>query len=485
MDQNLEQSYRLVLRALEGVKYEKKDTPVFAKALEWVGYGLSFPNQIDHELRRKLVDATCSAFGMEEAELWKAIDGRGVNGNENGHKPVAPLVDPLQEAEEKFRSLLPKGGWFEWYDKWTLGNEVPLTYSIFSSLCTIGASLGRRVYLRMGHFNIWPNYCVILIGPPGLKKTTAGDIAAGLVKETVLCPCLADQVTPERLITVLKVSGHHFIYAGEMSVLFGKQKYNEGLVTKMLRILDSPKEYIAETVAREQEVLTDLAVSFIGCTTPSLLASSMPAEITSSGFMSRFVLVVERDTHREFHIPQEPPLNQGIKIKRTLERLKGMTGEMKLSPQADIWYQSWYHKFKMRMRNISDDTMAEVLVRAPVHMLRTAMLVHIVQCDSFEICPACLEVAANLIAYTEASAPRAVQVLKQTTNANDMDYVAATLTKLGGAADHSTMIRRVANKMNSTQLKAHIKTLEEAGRVKVGKKGGAVYYILTEGGSDA
>ncbi len=481
MDQNLEQMYQRVLRALEGVKYENRDTPVFAKALEWVD---NFPKELDVSFRRKLIEVTCKAFSMEEAELWVCLDGRG-NGL-NGHSKLAkPLVDPLQEAEEKFRAILPKGGWFAWYDKWTIGNEVPLTYSIFSSLCTIGAALGRRVYLRMGHFNIWPNYCVILIGPPGLKKTTAGDIAAGLVKETTLCPCLADQVTPERLITVLKASGHHFIYAGEMSVLFGKQKYNEGLITKMLRILDSPKEYIAETVAREQEILTDLAVSFIGCTTPSLLATSMPAEVTSSGFMSRFVLVVERDTHREFHIPQDPPVAEGIKIKKQLERLKGMTGEMKLSPAANQWYQQWYHDFKTRMRGISDDTMAEVLVRAPVHMLRTSMLVHIVQCDNFDICQACLEVAAKLIAYTEEAAPRAVQVLKQTSNANDMDYVAATLTKLGGAADHSTMIRRTANKMNSTQLKAHIKTLEEAGRVRVGKKGGATYYMLSEGGSDA
>jgi hypothetical protein len=466
--------YLRVVRALEGVQYQSRDTPVFSKALEWIQ---QWPKELDTSFRRKLVEATCKSFSMNEAELWVCLDGSVVN----GHVTHKAAIDPLKEAEEKFHDLLPEGGWFEWYYNYTLGYEAPLSYSIFSGMCAVGAALGRRVYLKMGHFNIYPNYCVILIGPPGMKKTTAGDVSAKLIKEMVLCPTLADQVTPERMITVLKGSGHHFIYCGELAVFFGKQKYNEGLVTKMLRILDSPSEYIAETQTREQEILRDLAVTFLGCTTPSLLSHSMPEEVTSSGFLSRFLLVVERDTHREFHIPRDPSAEMERKLKLQLERLKGMAGEMRLSEEADEWLKEWYHQFKVKMRGISDEAMAEILVRTPTHVLRTAMLVHLVQCDSFDICCSCLGTAAKLVAYTEDSAPRAVQIMRQPTGANDLDYVMATLMKLGGAADHSTMIRRVANRgINSAKLKDHIKTLEESGRVKVGKKGGATYYIGTE-----
>jgi len=457
------------------VKYENTQTPVFAKAKEWID---NFPPSLDTALRRRLIDATCKAFSLQESELWVTLDGS----EQSGSSILKVTSSSLEEQESSFRAILPKGGWFEWYDQYTLGTEVPLSYSIFSSLCAVGAALGRRVYLKMGHFNIYPNYCVILIGPPGLKKTTAGDISVKLVKESVLCPCLADQVTPERMITVLKESGHHMIYAGEMAVFFGKQKYNEGMVTKMLRILDSPAEFITETQTREQEVIRDLAVTFLGCTTPSLLSHSMPEEVTSSGFMSRFLLVVERDTHREFHIPEDPPKHLEKKLLATLDRLKAMTGDMTLSSQANLWYKTWYHEFKQKMRTISDDTMAEVLVRAPIHMLRTAMLVHMVQCDSFSICVSCLEVASRLVEYTERSAPKTVQSLTQNMNANDMDYVAATILKLGGAADHSTLLRRVASKMNSAALKTHIKTLEDQGKLKVGKKGGAAYYIFVQEG---
>lgn len=466
--------YHQVLRALEGVRYESKETPVFSKALEWLK---NWPGGLDTSLRRRMLEATCKAFNVAESELLLALD------NSNGFQPIVfqqPQV--AKKSEESLRAILPKGGWFEWYDEYTRESEPPLSYHVFSSLCVLGAALGRRVYKRMGHFNIYPSYSVILIGPTGrVKKTTAGQIATTLVKRAVLCPILADKITPERMITVLKQSGHHFIFAPEMSFFFGKQKYNEGLITSVLRVLDCPDEMVIETQAREQETLTDLAVSFLGCTTPSLLTTSMPDEITSSGFMNRFMLVVETDTERCFPSPGIPPRAAEDKLIKTVERLSHMKGEMHFSPEADKWHDEWYRARRLEVRKMADDTLVEIMERGPAHLIRTAMLIHMVQCDSFQICVKCMETALGLLKYTEQNAPKTVQALKQTANANDLDYVKMMLLKLGGAVDHSTLVRRTATRMNSSQLKQHIKTLEEGGQVRVGKRGAATYYIYTGG----
>jgi len=474
MPSSLEEMYLRVLRALENAKYDNRETPVFKKALEWVG---SWPAELDTSLRRKMIEATCRAFNLTEPELWIQLDGTAGLGLIKVAKP--------ESREDKLRSLLPKGGWFEWYDQFTRESEPPLSYHIFSSLCILGASLGRRVFRRMGHFSIYPNYCVILIGPTGrVKKTTAAEISQKIIKNAVLCPILADQVTPERMISVLKESGHHFIFAPEMSVFFGKQQYNAGMIPKVLRILDSPAEYIAETQIREQEILTDLAVTFLGCTTPSLLTSSMPVEVVSSGFLNRFVLVVENDTERCFPTPAEPPRNIETKLMKAVARMKGMTGEIFLSKEGTQWYDDWYRARWRSVRKMTDENAVEVTERAPMHLLRTAMLTHLVQCDNFQICQKCLETSLALITYTEQTAPKMFQTMKQTIGANDMDYVKGVIQKLGGAVDHSTLIRRVAQKMNSAGLKAHIKTLEEQGVIRVGKTPGGVgrYYILVEGG---
>ena len=471
MPSDLEVMYSRVLKALEGVQYASRETPVFAKAMEWIK---SFPRDLDNSLRVKLMHATCKSFNLSEAELLLCLEG-SLNG----------LVKTQLEAisrEVQLRKILPKGGWFEFYDKYTMEIEPPLSYLIFSSMCVLSCALGRRVYRRMGHFTLFPNYCVLLIGPTGrVKKTTAGDIAAKFIRSCMLCPILADKVTPESLVRVLKDSGHHFAFSPEMAVFFGRQKYNEGLVETILRLLDCPSEYIVETMARGTEILTDLAVTFLGCTTQSLLTTSMPEEVTSSGFMNRFVLVVERDTERVFPSPGVPPADMEDKLMRTAERLKSFSGEMTLSKEADQWYDQWYRERRVELRRITDDTLVEVLERTPTHLLRTAMLVHLVQCDNMDICLECIQNAHEMMKYVEVEAPKTVQALKQSSGANDMDLVTLTLKKLGGAADHSTLIRRVASKMNAQQLKLHIKTLEESGVVRVTKKGAATFYYL-EGG---
>lgn len=353
----------------------------------------------------------------------------------------------------------------------------------FSGLCAIGAALGRRVFFRMGHFSIYPNYAAILIGPPGIKKTTAGDIALKLVKQTALCPIMPDKVPPERMVSILKECGHQYVYMAEFSVFFGRQRYNEGLTTQILRMLDSPDEFMVSTQARSDEVIIAPTITMLGCTTPSLLASSTPTEVSSSGFLSRLVLVFERVDSRVFHVPEVGP-GEG-KLLDTLNRLKSWAGKMSFEPNADRWHEAWYIDNKKKLRETEDETTAEVRARANNHLLRTAMLMHLVQCDTPYICLQCLETSAKLMGFVEASAPQIMRSIKQSAVSVDSDYMVQILTRLGGAADHSTLLRRVASRMNAQQFKAHVRTLEESGLLKVTKRGIATYYILTGASNDA
>lgn len=464
---NLEQQALIVIRALEGNHYDK-DSPIFKKAIEWID---RWPSTVGEELKRRLIKAVREAFNVTEADIYACLSGvdRAV---------VLERAQPTG-GEDRLRALLPKEGWFKWYDDYTRLTESPLSYHVFCSLVVLGAALGRRVWLDMGFFKVYPNCAVILVGPPArVKKTSATDIARELVEKCGLCPIMADKVTPEALATALKTSGHHVIHAPELAVFFGKQKYNEGLITLMLRILDSPNQLIISTQSRGDEIVEGLAVSLLGATTPSLLASSTPDQVSSSGFLSRILLVVENDTERCFPIPA-----RGIgeaKILSTINRLKDFSGCMTFTPEADIWHQAWYRKLWKSLRTMTDETTAEIKGRTHTHMLRTAMLVHLVQCDNFRICESCLSIAANLIQHLDNLTPQMIKSMRQVAISQDADFVYDMLIKLGGASDHSNLLRRVATKMNATQFKQHIRTLEESGRVKVSKKGLGSYYVATE-----
>jgi hypothetical protein len=463
----LEEQVNFVIKALEVKRYEK-DTPIFKTALEWIR---NFPTVLGLELRRRLLEAFQKAFGVTEAQIYAALEGVEL-------KIVG--ADQTISNEDKLRSFLPKDGWFRWYDEYTQFNEAPLSYHLFSSLCVLSCALGRKVFVDMGFFKIYPPLKIILVGPPGkVKKTSATDIALELVRECALCPVLPDKITPERLVTALTKTAWQFLCAEELCFFFGRQKYNEGMIPLMLKLLTDRDTIEVETQTREQELISGMAITLLAGTTPSLLSTAVPTELISSGFLSRLIIVHENNTDRKFKIPRIGP-NKSIII-QTIDRFKKLGGALSISAEADEWHEEWYNKIWKELRSTTDDLESDMKSRLQIHMLRLAMIIHLVSCDNFRICRRCLETAANLINYAAESAPPMLRAIKQNALAQDTDYVIATLLKLGGAADHSSLLRRVANRMNATQFKQHLRTLEESGRVRIRKRGIANYYVLDQG----
>lgn len=459
----LEQQALIVIRALEGRKIERS-SPIYKKALEWID---RWPQSIDEKLKKKLIEAFKGAFDVSEAQIYAALQGH----------ELAAKRRPLDE-EGQLRAQLPSGGWMETYAEFTAYNEAPLSFHLFCALGLVGMALQRRCSMPMGHFNIYPPYNVILVGPTGrVRKTTAIDIARWFVREASLCPIMADKITPEAVVSALKESSQQFIYAPEFSVFFGKQRYNEGLVTMVLRLLDYPAEWTARTESRGSEELINPTVHIMGGSTLSLLSTSAPAEVTSSGFLNRFVVVVENGTDRCFSTPR---IGAGRdKILARLRELKLFQGEIGLSKVANSWFDRWYRQTRANLPE--SDTEAEVVERMHVHLRRTAMNLHLVECGLSDVCLECLETSWSLLQYVIKKIPYAVRALERIPAKQDSDQIMEMILKLGGATDHSTLLRRVAVRgINSKQLRQHVQDLEEQGKIKISKKGIATFYVAQE-----
>lgn len=463
----LEDQVRIVLKCLEG-KNLTRDGPIFSTAVNWMK---NWPGNLDGELKNTLKLEILRAFSINEADLIGALNGR-----------VGYIIAPVTPGDNNdtiLRNILPKKGWFQWYDEYTRYNESPLSFHTFCSLSVLGAALGRRVYLDMGFFRVWPNFHSILVGPTGrVKKTTASDIAINLIEENVICPILRDATTPEALATALKESSQQVLYAGELSTFLGKQKYNEGMVPRLLRLLDCPNSFEVRTQARGVEIIPNPTVTFLAGTTPGQLVSAMPPEVTSAGFMNRILFIMEKDTDRIFHIPRVGP-NKAL-LSTMIKRFQGWTGEMKLSPGADKFYEEWYIARRTAIRKMTDDAQVEAVERMAGHVLRTALLVHLAQCDNLDLCRDCFEIAVNMQAYVEKSTPGLVNTLKSSPSGAEADFVYGMLIKLGGAADHSNLLRRCAPKMNAAGFKQHIRTLEESNQITVKKQGIGTHYLIIE-----
>jgi hypothetical protein len=246
----------------------------------------------------------------------------------------------------------------------------------------------------------------------------------------------------------------------------------------MLRLLDCPNKYVRKTVTRGEITITNVALSVLGGSTLSLLNSSTPDQVTSSGFLNRFILVIENQTTRTFPepVPGDPTLR--IKMLRTLERFKSFGGEVNFDKPAQDYFDAWYNARKEVLRQLEDETAAESIQRGPVHLERMAMLIHLAHCDTFMICESCLKVAEGLLNYVEHNIPQITSVLSRSAIAREADFVVAALSRLGGIADRSTLMRRCSSKLDKLQFDRHINTLRETHAIREEKRGLATIYVL-------
>jgi hypothetical protein len=217
------------------------------------------------------------------------------------------------QNEKEFDSLetiLPKKGWLGDYLHFTSGLEVCSRFRFFSACCVMGAVINNHVWIQRGDADLlpklFPNPWVILLAPPGRgHKTACINMACNCLEQaTPNARVLADKLTPETLVKNLsapETTGERIrigprdatglIKAPEISVFFGKQQYNVGMVSLITDLYDFREIWRGETIGRGKEVLKNNCISILGGSTPQWLQHMLPQDAFTGGFMSRFILV--------------------------------------------------------------------------------------------------------------------------------------------------------------------------------------------------
>lgn len=466
----------------------------FPECLSW----LSEPSSVQgsESERQHLIQQICKTYGISEPELAVLANAPGLA----VPKPEdAERLAELQREEARLEAMLSRGSWLEWYTDYTRFNESPLIYHIFGSFCLLAAAVGRRVWVNDGDFKIMLPYTAILIGPTGrVRKSSVIEIVQRLVIDEDLCPTLSDRMTPEALIKVLSppdidgkggLGGHQFLGASEFSDFFGKQTYNEGLITLMLKLLEK-STYTYVTKNKGTTVVTDIALTILGASTLSLLHDATPEQVMSSGFLSRFVLCAEQDTPRVFPTPRHGPEHCLNNIRETLQDLKTQSGQAVYTPQADAWYQAWYHnEYKPRLRGTESEAMSKVLSRWHVHLQRTATLLHLAEHRDMYVCQSCFEVARNLLDYVEARMPQVINAIGKSVrslrNSDNADYLLARLAEFPrGCANRRQLAYKCKNTLDAGALNRAMGMLIDMGKVVLKSAHGVVYYVATQVGSE-
>jgi len=385
-----------------------------------------------------------------------------------------------RDRRTEFDLLVPKSGFLHDYVEWTRNTEPPTAFHFFVAATVLGASLGRNVSFDKGAYQVYPNLCIIVVAPTGrCRKTSACNLGTSMYVQSGGL-MLADKLTPEALVEALKdkANAAGLIYAPELAVFLGKQKYNEGMVPLLTALFDCPKEWTASTIGRGDVTLTNVALSALLCSTIDWMQTAIPKDAFGGGFMSRFLFVVQESTPRVFPLP--PPLNSDVKkfLAKALQNAKMKTGNFSLTPNGHEWYDHWY---RTRGAQHGDKQYAGYFERKPDHMIRLAMVMKVAAVPGeLTLSAEDLQAAERILVWLEQWLPSTFDEMTTNATGEDQTRIMRHLKQAGGQLEHSSLLRKNSSKMNAEQFRRAMTTLREAKLVEL--DGPSHTYFLTAEG---
>lgn len=378
-----------------------------------------------------------------------------------------------------FDALSPQDGWLHDYLEYTRLTEPPTVFHYFVALTTIGATLARRVWYDRGYAHLFPNLCVVIVAPTGkCRKTSACNLGIKLLRNVRAAEILADKATPEALTTSFegRENSTGLIYAPELAVFLGRQKYNDGMVPLLTALFDSPEVFRTKTVTRGELELKNVCLSFLGCSTMDWIQTAIPKDAFGGGFMSRLLFVVQSDTPRVFPDPPPPDKELVAKLQRRLLAIQKMHGQYKTTPAAKDWFDAWYRARKDT--HTDNKQFAGYYERKPDHLFRLAMCLAVTRSNEMVLTVDTMQEALGILDWLELHLPDTFEQMQRTEIGEEQERVLTLFKKNNGEMPWAVLVGRCNKWTNAQRLKGIVESLREANFLL---RDGTMLYLSQEG----
>ena len=331
------------------------------------------------------------------------------------------------------------------YLEYVEDTESPRIFHIWSAIAAVGACLGRRVYLPWGIGPIFANNYILLVGPPAVRKSTAmmrakklltnatkvrfapddtggqrqGLIGAMLGEETdkekeelrkelgMAAGMTAESLSVDTL-NKLQMSieidprDKHCMFAtsSEFASFIGTNASE--ILTFLIRVYDGDDyDYRLKST---RESLENPLLSILGCTNPTDIATSMPAEAIGKGLMSRIILVHAREKYKLIARPKPLDPNLQAQIEGVFrDAFYKLDGAMEETPEAQEYLDGLYAKGL----GVNDPRFVYYSERRHMHLIKTGMCLAAGR-GSMQITATDYREANLLLQVTESAMPEAL-----------------------------------------------------------------------------
>ena len=386
---------------------------------------------------------------------------------------------------------------FSDYYNFVKEDEPPLPFQLWTSLTVVSALLGRSVFFPMGHFNVFPNLYVLLVGNPGSRKTTAMNVGRDFLRDSDLVPMAPSSSTRESLI-------QHFtepysriefslgsntvsyrqqtVMASEFSEFIGGKHINDDMIRFLTGIWDENK-FVYTTRNKGSFEIDHPYLCMIGCCTSKWLQTQMKSNLITDGFARRMCFVHQESLNKSVTFP-ELSLDQLKAMKNvnsSLPRIFNLKGMFKVTLPAREYFEHFYTDLNKRIPNAPPILQYFYSSKATL-ALKVAMCISAGITDTLVIDSQMLKLAVKLLDETERDMMRLLGGLGRNELKPFFDEVLLYIQKRACKVSLGEIIDQFSKDLSMLEINEAITALVESKALErsVAEDGQGFLYRSTE-----
>ena len=257
---------------------------------------------------------------------------------------------------------------FQLYADYVKVTEPPPNFHAWSAIGAISALLGKKVHIPQGHFTVFPNLYIILVGEAGTRKSTAMNIAKRLVRLVKEVPFAPDSGSREALIDTMAASKVLASFNGkdcsywqcasfgtELEQFLGGKHVNQAMVGFLTAIWD--EMIFKERTRKGGEVIVhNPYFSMLGCCTPTWVTDKLRQDVITDGFSRRVIFALEKEPNCLNAWPESTAeqLQTLATLYNEAQRIFQIAGPYEMSKQAREYYAKQYVKMREDAKKYSE-----------------------------------------------------------------------------------------------------------------------------------
>lgn len=373
------------------------------------------------------------------------------------------------------------------YLQYTSGTESPMVFHRWCGIGIVATLLAKRAWLQHGHFTLYPNQYIMLIGVAGARKSTAVKIASSLLEDTGYDSFSADKSTKEKFLLDLagETGGDSEPKSlidqnlwgddddellAEREMLINADEFNDFLgagnleFISLLGVLWDKKGIYENRIKNGRSVrINNPCINILSGNTPTTLATTFPQESMGQGFFSRLLFIHAKPSGKRIAFPRKPDAKEHAELVAYLARIKQtMLGEVTLSEDATALAEEIYEVHEP----MSDGRFEAYNSRRFTHLLKLALVCAAMRCST--IIESCDIVEANTwLHYAEHFMPEALSEFGKARNTDAVVKVLAVLDSARAPMLPTDLWPHVAQDLDKVaDLSAILHKLQLAGKIQ-------------------